>query len=136
MDAMAHDDLVRRFGAYYKNAGAAALRELELRALGTSEGGNSFTDIDGARRIGTALQLTRQSVLLDVGTGAGWPGLFLARESGCRVVLSDVTVEGLGFATVRATEDGVRASAVAGRGSHLPFRSRMFDAVTHADVLC
>lgn len=136
MDAMSHGDMVRRFDAYYESAGASALRELELRALGCSYGGNSFTDVHGARRLGEELELSPESVLLDIGTGAGWPGLFLAKESGCQVVLSDLAAQGLCYARTRAVAEDVSALTVTARASQLPFRSAMFHAVTHSDVLC
>jgi methylase of polypeptide subunit release factors len=131
-----HEQLVSRFGAYYQAAGSPALQALEERALGCSYGGNSFTDVDGARRLGQDLRLDAGSVLLDIGTGAGWPGLFIAKETGCRVILTDVAPEGLRFAHDRAAAESVSAGVVATAGTVLPFVSASFDAVTHSDVLC
>ena len=76
--------------------------------------------------------------LLDVGAGCGWPGLFLARGTGCDVALVDRPLRELRVASRRAVEDrlgGEHWLAVAD-GSALPFRSGWFDAITHCDVLC
>jgi ubiquinone/menaquinone biosynthesis C-methylase UbiE len=76
--------------------------------------------------------------LLDVGSGQGWPGLYLARETGCTVVLTDVPFEGLATAARRAGTEGLdaRAWALVARGQLLPLRPAAFDVVTHTDVLC
>jgi ubiquinone/menaquinone biosynthesis C-methylase UbiE len=76
--------------------------------------------------------------LLEVGAGSGWPGLFLAQESGCDVTLTDLPIDGLRLAKQRAVSDqlpGVSEMVVAS-GSALPFRAGSFDAISHADVLC
>lgn len=125
------------FRDYYGAATSPAIRELELRALGTEFGGNSYTDIDQARHLIRLLDLRPGVDLLEVGAGSGWPGLFLARESGCRAVLSDVPVEGLRVARTRAHEEGIANSEfVAASGTGLPFKDGSFDAVGHSDVLC
>ena len=136
MDASPHADLVSQFNGYYRSASSPAVAELEHRVLGCSYGGNSFTDVAGAMAIAKLLHLDETSVLLDVGTGSGWPGVFFARETGCRVVLTDLAVDGLRLAADRADLEGVTADVVAASGGALPFRSLMFDAVTHSDVLC
>jgi ubiquinone/menaquinone biosynthesis C-methylase UbiE len=68
----------------------------------------------------------------------GWPGLYLAARSGCRVVLSDLPLEGLRAAASRAQEDRLAAdtSGLVAAASGLPFRAGSFDAVIHSDVLC
>jgi 2-polyprenyl-3-methyl-5-hydroxy-6-metoxy-1,4-benzoquinol methylase len=131
-----HEDLVSRFGAYYAGAGSSAVLELEMRVFGSDYGGNGYTNVDDARRLARLLRLDSASVLLDIGTGAGWPGLFLAKESGCRVVLTDMPAEGLRVAQVRAADEDIAAHAVNANGAQLPFRKASFDAVTHSDVLC
>ena len=131
-----HGELVDRFGEYYASAGASPLRELERRVFGSDYGGNGYTNIVAADQLAELLRLERSSVLLDIGTGAGWPGLYLAQKSGCRVVLADIPKEGLAVAQKRAAEDGIDSHSVNADGQYLPFRKASFDAVTHADVLC
>ena len=136
MDASPHADLVCQFNGYYRSASSPSVAQLEHRVLGCSYGGNSFTDVADARAIAELLNLDAASALLDVGTGSGWPGVFFGKETGCRVVLTDIAVDGLVLAAQRARSEGVNADIVAASGELLPFRSHMFDAITHSDVLC
>ncbi len=75
-------------------------------------------------------------MLLDVGAGAGWPGIYLASSTGCEVVLTDIPLEGLQVATRRVRRDGVTGYAAGASGDALPFGDSVFDAVTSSDVLC
>lgn len=135
-DERSHDDLVNKFGSYYACAGSPPLRELERRVFGSDYGSNGYTNVEDARRLAKLLRIDSTSTLLDIGTGAGWPGLFLAKEFGCRVVLTDMPFDGLQVGYDRAVEEGINAQAVRADGSQLPFRRASFDAVTHSDVLC
>lgn len=128
--------MFERFRDYYANSADPALRELERRVLGVDYGGNSATDAGQAGRLAELLGLQSGHLLLDIGSGAGWPGMFLARESGCRVIFTDKPLAGLWQAATRAAEESIRAASVAASGTHLPFRAAAFDAVTHSDVLC
>ncbi len=130
-------DLFDRFHKYYgASAAAPVVRELERRVLGVDFGGNGYTDIAQARELTTLLSLGPRSELVDVGAGAGWPGLFMAWESRCRVTLTDPQSAGLRPALDRAAAFDIAAGAVATSGEILPFRAASFDAVTHSDVLC
>jgi cyclopropane fatty-acyl-phospholipid synthase-like methyltransferase len=84
------------------------------------------------------LDLSAADRLLDLGTGRGWPGLYLATRTGCQVVLADLPLEGLRVAADRATSDGLaaRTGVVAAAASGLPFQAGSFDVVIHTDVLC
>ena len=49
-----------------------------------------YTTRDEARQMSMLLGLQPGNRLLDVGAGAGWPGLYFAKETGCDVVLVDL----------------------------------------------
>lgn len=125
-----------KFRTFYAASGHPALRELERRVLGVDYGGNSYTDVGQANTLISQLELGPASSLLDVGAGAGWPGVFMAKESGCRVVMTDVPLEGLHTARGRAIEESIDAVAVAASGTALPFADEAFDGIVHSDVLC
>ena len=85
-----------------------------------------------------APQVGPDDLLLDFGSGTGWPGLHLLKLTGCRVVVTDPVAEGPQAARTRAREDGLaeRTSAVPADGRSLPFRAACFDALVHSDALC
>ena len=72
------------------------------------------------------------------GAGSGWPGLYLAQQTGGAIVLADLPREGLRLAARRAGAEGLlgRATPIVSDAASLPFPSAHFDAVYHCDVLC
>ena len=97
-----------------------------------------YTSRDEACQMGKLLGLQPGIRLLEVGAGAGWPGLFFTKESGCDTVLVDLPFVELRAATERAAKDCIstRCVAAVADGSRMPFRDSSFDAVSHSDVLC
>ena len=65
------------------------MRKLERDVLGCDYGGTSWTTRAQAVQIVESLDLRPGIQLLDVGSGSGWPGLFLGSETGCDVTLLD-----------------------------------------------
>ena len=126
-----------RYGGYYTVATGEAVRELERVAVGADWGGNGHTTVAQSHELVDALRLGPGSRLADLGSGAGWPGLYLAHLSGCDVVLSDLTPAGMGAARKRAIERGVdRALFVTASATDVPLADASFDAVSHSDLLC
>src|SRR5215468_3403201 len=90
------------FERTYALGRAAAVRALERCVLGCDYGGTSWTTREEADRMIGRLALRSGVRLLDVGAGSGWPGLYLARSSGCEVTLADMPLAGLRVASERA----------------------------------
>ena len=109
--------------------------QIEQRVIGGDWGANGYTTMDQADTLAHELHLSATDRLLDLGTGRGWPGLYLATRTGCQVVLTDLPLEGL---RVAANREGLaaRTAVVAAAASALPFQGGSFDAVIHTDVLC
>ena len=114
------------------------MRTVERTVLGCDYGGTSWTTKQQAEQIVELLKLHSGIKLLDVGAGAGWPGLYLAEASDCDVTLVDLPLNALRQAQERAYEDSMadRVSVVAASGAALPFRRGSFAAISHSDVLC
>jgi SAM-dependent methyltransferase len=125
------------FSARYSVSPSRLLDDIERRVLGGSWGANGFTTVSQADHLGAALRLAAGKRLLDIGTGRGWPGLYLAALSGCDVALADLPIEGIRIALGRAAEEEVRClGGVVSSARYLPFVAGSFDAVVHTDVLC
>jgi SAM-dependent methyltransferase len=97
-----------------------------------------YTTRDEARRMARLLGHQPGCRLLDVGAGAGWPGLYFAKETCCDAVLVDLPLHELQVATEMAARDQIsdRCRVAVAEGSRLPFRDGSFDAVSHSEVLC
>lgn len=134
------DEIERKemYDARFRADVLAAGVRTEIQAVGSDYGNNGFTTLEQADELARHLELDTDKVLLDVGSGAGWPGLYLSTRTGCRVVVSDLTVPGMRNAVRRATADGItaRTQAVVASARHLPFKPESFDAMVHTDVLC
>lgn len=128
--------LVEEFDAYYRITDEPVMRRIERRVIGSDYGASSYTTLDQANRLGELLGLAPGRLLLDFGSGAGWPGIHLGRSSGCDVVLTDVPLEGLGRADRRRRAESVHGGVVAASAALLPLRELIFDAATSSDVLC
>ena len=125
------DDLAF-FTKKYARPPSDAGRQVERAVLGDEVGLNGYTTVEQAQALADHLSLLPTTRLIDVGAGHGWPGSYLARSSGCRLVATDIPVDAL-----RAAKGYLdQGSAVSADGCALPFRSGSFDGVVHADVFC
>jgi SAM-dependent methyltransferase len=126
------------FQERYRNTPSPLTRQIEQRVIGGDWGANGFTTMAQADTLARGLHLSAADRLLDLGSGRGWPGLYLAARTGCRVVLTDLPLEGLRVATHRAASEALlaRTGVVAAAASGLPFRAGSFDVIIHTDVLC
>lgn len=130
--------LTEQFDEEYRLAQSGVILELERAVCGSDYGGTSWTTRSEARRVAGLLGLGPDARLLDVGAGSGWPGLYLARTTGCDVTLVNVPLDGLRIAAERAVADELAGEGwiAAADGTALPFHSGCFDAVSHSDVSC
>jgi len=130
--------LFERFSKKYQLVHSELLKKIERSNCGCDYGSTSFTTLEQVKILGGMLTLGPGKRLLEVGAGSGWPGLYLAQESGCDVTLTDLPIEGLRLAKQRAELDQLSGTSemVVASGSALPFPAGSFDAISHADVLC
>jgi cyclopropane fatty-acyl-phospholipid synthase-like methyltransferase len=122
----------------YATSGATPLVAAEIEVLGSDYRANGYTTIEQAHRLARLVGLGESDRLLDVGSGCGWPGLYLAEQYGCSVATVDPAHDGIVAGAERADRDGLTARHIAAtaEGWALPFRTGSFDAIVHADVLC
>jgi ubiquinone/menaquinone biosynthesis C-methylase UbiE len=131
-------EVIERFRTWYGMSDRGVLADIERAVVDADYGANGYTTRAQVDAMVSRLDVRSSDVVLDLGTGSGWPGLYVARQTGCSVVATDVPVEGLVAGRRRASADGLtyRARFVAASADALPFRPSSFDVVLHADVLC
>ncbi len=122
----------------YARSEADVMQAMARAVLDSDYNANGYTTRAQADRLGHLLDLAPDRLLLDVGSGCGWPGLYLAARHGCSVVAIDPVVTGVATAHRRIAGDAMtdRAWAVAGTAEALPLRPASADAVVHTDVMC
>ena len=99
------------------------MRRVEESVLGCDYGVTSWTTRQQAIQMIELLDIGQHRHLLDIGSGSGWPALFVADQSGCDVTLVDIPLNALDQAQSRAEIDDMadRVNAVAASGAALPF---------------
>ncbi len=127
-----------RFTERYRERHGDAGRAIEREVIGVNVGLNGYTTVAQANRLARELRLRPGMRLLDLGAGNGWPGLHLAKTTGCRVVMADMPRPALASAVARARRSriGRRSQAVQATATALPFVRATFDAIVHTDVMC
>ena len=129
-------DLIEDFDANYRVVVEPVMLRIEREVTDSDYGASSYTTRGQADRLASLLDLAPDKHLLDVGSGAGWPGIHLARSTGCGLILTDLPPEGLRRAHRRMRHEGVRGVVINASGGHLPLRNEALDAATCSDVLC
>lgn len=129
---------IDRFSNIYRHGQLDFMLEMERSTCGCDYGGTSWTTREEADRTIDMLKLKPGHEFLEVGSGAGWPGLYLAKQAECNATLTDLPLDGLRIARERATKDnlGGHCQILSADGAALPFHNGCFDAIYHSDVLC
>jgi cyclopropane fatty-acyl-phospholipid synthase-like methyltransferase len=127
-----------RFAGGYERCCDPAVLAVERAVLGTDVGSSAYTTREQADELARLAAVGPDSLVADLGAGSGWPGLHLARTTGCRVVGTDLPLAGLRQARDRSRRDGTgeRTGWAVATGRFPPLRPGAFDAVVHSDVLC
>ena len=113
-----------------------AMIRAEKLVTGGDYGASSYTTMDQADELAQILSLRGGRTLLDVGSGSGWPGIYLAASTGSLTVLTDPILEGMAVALDRSRRDHLESLPVVAGGAALPFKADVFDAATSSDAFC
>ncbi len=122
------------FQERFRIAHDPAMLTAERRVLGSDYGAVSYTTMARANELADILHLGPGKLLLDVGSGAGWPGNYLAASTGCTAILTDPVFEGMWAAADRSRHDASDTAAVVASGNFPPFAADTFDASTSSDA--
>ena len=131
-------EIADKFAERFRALDADVLADVEREVTGAVYGMSGYTTLAQADALAAAVRLRQGMRVLDLGAGAGWPGLYLAEKTSCDVVLSDLPADGIRRAAAAAAQRQVaeRCRFLRASADALPFASRTFDAVVHTDVLC
>ena len=124
------------FDDRFSHVSSDVFLEIEDEVFGTDYGATSWSTTDQIGTFISEMDLKQGDRLLDIGSGSGWPALFITELTGCETVLCDYPLTGLLEAEKRAVEDGLNAVMVQADGAALPLADATVDAVSHSDVLC
>lgn len=129
-------DSEERFRERYSAPVANVMLIIEREVIGANVGANGYTTVEQTDMLAGRLELTANTHLLDIGSGRGWPALYLAERVGCPTTLIDLPDPALRTAQRQASKRNLTTvSIVRGAGDHLPFHANAFDAITHTDTL-
>ena len=127
------------YNTSYGNSGDETYREVRLETYGEDFGQTSWTTAEEYREIARALELRRESNVLEIGCGAGGCAIFFAETVGCRVTGLDVNAEGISSANVSARGKSL-SNLLSFRecdvSKGIPFERGVFDAVFSNDAFC
>lgn len=130
--------LKERFEEAYARSDHSVMQAIERVVCGCDFGGNSWTHQKQADEQIRLLGLDEGTELIDLGAGTGWPGLYMAKQTGCKATLVDLPPVGLDLARQRADEEGLsdRIFTRVADAADLPYPAASFDAISHSDLLC
>lgn len=131
-------DNIDLFREKYGRARSEVARRVHLEVLGHDNGLTGYTSTEQAATIGERLHVSPGDFVLDVGAGRGWPGTHVAIATRCRLMCTDIPLEGLADARSAIQSTGLVGSShvAAADARAIPFRDGIFDGVIHADVFC
>ena len=118
--------------SYSKYADPETARTFDAKRFGGPIG--DLVASTQARVLANLIGTIRHRVILDVGTGTGRAALLLAR-GGANVTAVDASVEMLGVARRRATEEGASIRFLVGDAHALDFPDRSFDVALSLRVI-
>ncbi len=127
-----------RIARTYRLVQSDFMLAIERAVCGCDYGGTSWTTRQQADEVIELLGLGPHRRLLELGAGSGWPGLYIAKRTGCDIALIDLPHEGLRVARSRAASERIAGACwvAAADGAALPLRDSWADAISHSDLLC
>ena len=97
----------KRFEVIYERGQLPVIMDIERIVFGSDYGANSWTTAQQVEDLCKLLALDPGDSLLDIGSGTGWPGLYIADQSGCEITLVDIPLSALKIALDRALSDNL-----------------------------
>ena len=113
--------------------------DIRLETYGEDLGQTSWVTTEESYEIPQLLELTRDSVVLELGCGSGRYALRVAEQIGCRITGVDINANGIRNANGLAQRnklDSLVQFEQCDISQKLPFENETFDAIFANDVIC
>jgi SAM-dependent methyltransferase len=130
---------VELYDSAYSKYELDVYRQIRLETYGEDLGQTSWVTTEESHNIPKLLELTAESLVLEIGCGSGRYALRMAEEVGCRVVGLDINEHGIRNANQLAESMGLASRVGFERcdvSKTLPLGDETFDAVFSNDALC
>ena len=127
------------YNSAYGNYGAEVYRQIRVESYGEDLGQTSWVTTDESAEIMRLLALTRDSHVLEIGSGSGRYALQVASTTGCHVLGVDINEPGVQNANQLAAAENLAERVKFEKcdaSQPLRFSDASFDAVFSNDVLC
>ena len=126
------------FDSTYSHFTRQVLETIREETFGQDIGQNSWTTVDEYDRFLSWLDLRPEHHVLEIASGSGGPGLYVAKRTGCSVTGIDANEAGVATATQSAADSNQTdrvTFTVANANSRLPFDDDSFDAILCIDSM-
>ncbi len=126
------------FDSTYSHFTRQVLETIREETFGQDIGQNSWTTVDEYDRFLSWLDLRPEHHVLEIASGSGGPGLYVAKRTGCSVTGIDANEAGVATATQSAADSNQAdrvTFTVANANSRLPFDDDSFDAILCIDSM-
>jgi SAM-dependent methyltransferase len=127
------------YDGYYDQFSSDVLGAIRKETYGEDLGQSSWMTADELRNFIKYLSLKSSDDLLEVGSGSGGTGLFIAETAGCRVQGVDINEFGIKNANDLASKRNLQQKVqfkLADASKSLPFENQSFDVIFSNDVIC
>jgi len=127
------------YNSAYENYGSEVYRQIRVETYGEDLGQTSWVTTEESAEIMRLLALTRESHVLEIGSGSGRYALQVASTMGCRVLGVDLNEPGVQNANQLAVAENLAERVKFEKcdaSQPLRFSDASFDAVFSNDVLC
>ena len=127
------------YNSSYSNYSLELYNQIRLETYGEDYGQTSWVSTAESHEIPELLQLSRDSSVLEIGSGSGGYAVGLAKRIGCRILGFELNASGVKTANELAETENV--SDIVKFEQHdaskeLPYDDSSFDAIYSTDVMC
>ena len=127
------------YDSSYSNYSLELYRDIRLETYGEDYGQTGWVSTAEFHELPELLQLSPDSLVLDIGCGSGGYAVGLAKRIGCRVVGFEINASGVKTATALAESEKVGDLVKFEQhdaSKDLPYDDGSFDAIYSTDVMC